>query len=178
MVFLFVPENRVNYRFFSDTADCAAQVLALCPDPLSLDTNEHYFRLYYWGQKARWGFYRILDRFHVLNDRNFPFCFQFKETAENFHLIDDQSLYTVIVPWGKEGKKWCQELVAHKERPTREILRQIQRFAVQIPRRLCADSGDLVPIFDNLGILESPEAHYNPDTGLDFEGESAAAYIA
>ena len=52
--FVFRSEHEEAERYFADTANCAAQVLPLHEDPLSLDAVEHYFRLYYWDQSARW----------------------------------------------------------------------------------------------------------------------------
>ena len=87
--FVFRSEHEEAERYFADTANCAAQVLPLHEDPLSLDAVEHYFRLYYWDQSARWDAKGILQEFHLNQDRQFPFLFGFSTVAERFHLVDD-----------------------------------------------------------------------------------------
>ena len=130
--FVFRSEHEEAERYFADTANCAAQVLPLHEDPLSLDAVEHYFRLYYWDQSARWDAKGILQEFHLNQDRQFPFLFGFSTVAERFHLVDDTGR-PVIVPWEKAGKALCQELRVSPPVPDRTLLRQLQRYTVQVP---------------------------------------------
>jgi CRISPR-associated endonuclease/helicase Cas3 len=53
-VFVFRSEHSRADAYFRDTAQCAAQVMALHPDPLTLEANEHFFSLYFWNRKAEW----------------------------------------------------------------------------------------------------------------------------
>ena len=168
-VYLFQSEHANSERYFRDTAQCAEQVLALYSDPLDLAANEHYFRLYYWNRQAQWDAQHILDNFRF-GDEKLPFLFAFKKTARDFHLIDDTATCGVIVPWGDEGRELCARLRAMPA-PTRDILRDVQRYIVQVRKRewtrhipSCIDL-----IYDNLGILISPEIHYSEDTGLNLE---------
>ncbi len=168
--FVFRSEHEEAERYFADTANCAAQVLPLHEDPLSLDAVEHYFRLYYWDQSARWDAKGILQEFHLNQDRQFPFLFGFSTVAERFHLVDDTGR-PVIVPWEKAGKALCQELRVSPPVPDRTLLRQLQRYTVQVPVTLwnthVGRSIDLV--HDRYPVLASPELHYSERTGLDLD---------
>lgn len=178
-LFLFTSEHVSANRYFADTANMASQVLNLYPDPLSLDANEQYFRLYYWDQKLRWDLHHIMDNFHLEQNRAFPFNFSFSKTAQDFHLIDDASGGTVLIPWNQRSTTLCEKLRAMPE-PTREILRLVQPFAVRVKQREWERHAqrDIHLIYDNLGILESPETHYSPQTGLNLEAEGPGYYIA
>ena len=169
-VYIFTSEHVSANRYFADTAQCATQVLKLHADPLSLEANEHFFRLYYWDQKARWDAHHILENFHLEQNRDFPFNFSFETAAQNFHLIDDTSEYVVLIPWGRKGRKLCERLRAMPV-PDRETLRQAQRFAVRVfPTEWPRHAGrDIKLIYDNLGILERPQMHYDNHTGLNLE---------
>ncbi len=178
--YIFMPaDHPETIRYFSDTANCAAQVMELYSDPLDLEANEHFFRLYYWDQKSRWDAHHILDNFHLERNRDFPFNFGFAQTGKDFHIIDDASYCTVIVPWGRKGRNLCERLRAMPE-PSRDILRHVQRYAVQLHRAAwnrAVDRGDIKLIYDNLGILVSPETHYSNDTGLNLEAEGPGVYF-
>lgn len=178
--YVFTTEHRAAEKYFADTANCAAQVMELYPDPLDLEANERFFRLYYWDQQSRWDTRHILDNFHLEQNRDLPFNFGFATTARDFHIIDDELRCTVIVPWGRKGRALCETLRAMPE-PSRDILRQVQRYAVQVHRAAwnrAVDRGDIKLIYDNLGILQSPDTHYSNDTGLNLEAEGPGIYFA
>ena len=168
--FVFRSEHEESERYFADTANCASQVLPLHADPLSLDAVEHYFRLYYWDQSARWDAKGILQEFHLNQDRQFPFLFGFSTVAERFHLVDDTGR-PVIVPWEEAGKALCQELRFSHAVPDRTLLRKLQRYTVQVPVSLwnthVGQSIDLV--HDRYPVLASPKLHYSERTGLDLD---------
>jgi CRISPR-associated endonuclease/helicase Cas3 len=176
--YVFTSEHASANRYFADTANCAAQVMELHPDPLDLEANEHFFKLYYWDQKARWDARHILDNFHLVQDRQFPFNFGFAKTASDFHLIDDAAYCTVIIPWGRKGRALCERLRAMPA-PDRDTLRQAQRFMVQVRRHAWdVHAGRSIRlIYDNLGILESPDTHYSKDTGLNLDAEGPGIYF-
>ena len=65
--------------------------------------------------------------------------------------------------------------------PSRDILRKVQRYAVQVHSvawTRAVDRGDITMIYDNLGILQSPETHYSNNTGLNLEAEGPGSYFA
>jgi len=177
--YVFTSEHASANRYFADTASCAAQVMELHPDPLDLEANEHFFKLYYRDKKSRWDARHIFENFDLPRERGFPFNFGFAKTAHDFHLIDDASCCTVIIPWGRKGRALCERLRAMPA-PDRETLRQAQRFMVQVHRREwdMHVARDIRLVYDNLGILESPETHYSKETGLNLEAEGPGWYCA
>jgi len=179
-VYVFIPEDSAACRYFADTANCAAQVLELYADPLELKANEHFFRLYYWDQKDRWDNKGILDDFYLDAKRSdFPFIFLFEKAAEDFKMIEDGATCNVIIPWGEEGKYICDRLRSVPS-PGRDLLRQAQPFMVQVFRHEWSKHAgrNIRLIYDDLGILESPETHYSEDVGLSLEAEGAGYYFA
>lgn len=177
--YVFTTEHSAAESYFADTSNCARQVMELYSDPLDLRANEHYFKLYYWDQKSRWDAEHILDNFRLEQNREFPFNFSFSTVARNFHLIDDTAYCSVIIPCGRKGRALCERLRSIPV-PTRDILRQAQRFMVRV-RRVSWNKHigqNISLIYDNLGILESPEAHYSKETGLNLEAEGPGTYFA
>jgi len=167
--YIFRSEHKQAERYFSDTADAAAQVLSLFEDPLDLDAIERYFQLYYWEQSARWDSKRILDNFHLLNDRSFPFSFGFQKTSETFRLIETDQR-AVLIPWRRRG--WCLcENLRMWAKPDRILLRELQRYSVQIPlwewSRL-NESAAIELVHTRFPILISPELYYSDLIGLNF----------
>lgn len=93
------------------------------------DTFTRYFQLFYskvndTGDK----FYDLL-----VKDANPNLYFQFRTAAEQFRLIDDQDQRPVIVRY-KGSEKWLTRL--RFAGPTREIMRALQRFTVNLPTRM------------------------------------------
>lgn len=178
-VFIFTSEHRAANQYFKDTADCADQVMASFSDPLDLDANERYFKLYYWDQQSRWDAHHIHDLFHLEQNRDFPFNFGFMQAAEKFHMIDDKATCTVLVPWGRRGQRLCEK-IRDMPAPDRETLRQAQRFAVHVHQAEWSKHAvrDIRLVYDNLGILESPEIHYHAHTGLNLDADGPGALFA
>ena len=177
--YIFRSEHIKSERFFAETAQCAGQILSLYRDPLDLEAIRHYFRLYYWDQSVRWDEKRIMDNFSLINEKAFPFNFGFARTAEAFQLIDDANACPVIIPWREEGRRLCERLRVMVV-PTMEIRRQLQRFVVQIPRRVWQRHAgvDIQLVHDGISILASPEVHYSEDTGVNLEAEEPGAIFA
>lgn len=177
-VFIFRSEHPRADSYFRDTAQCAAQVMALHPDPLSLDANEHYFRLYYWNRQSDWDKKHILEQFCFTPNHEIPFDLSFAKVTADFHIIDDASTCSIVVPWGEEGRRLADSL-RKCENPTRELLRSLQRYMVQIRKKEWDRHAgcDIKLVFDNLGILESPEAHYSEDTGLNLEADGPGSFF-
>lgn len=169
--YIFESEHQDRERFLADTAACASQVLAIHPDtPLGLDAVECYFKLYYWDQTSRWDAKRILQLFHLAQDRQFPFLFDFERAAREFRLIAEDTI-PVVIPWGDEGHRLCKALRAMPGL-NGDILRRLQRCSVPIRRRSWAEQIKLTiePLFgEALALLTSPELHYSPVYGLHFD---------
>lgn len=158
----------------ADTSNCAGQVLPLHQDPLSIEAIEHYFQLYYWDQACRWDAKKILGEFHLLEDRNLPFSFGFAETARRFRLID-QAQRPIIIPWKEEGRALCDELRTPGELPDVQVLRRLQRYTVQLHRRVWEKQLDVGPVellHDRFAVLTQLESYYYDKTGLSLDDSS------
>lgn len=175
LIYLFRSEHRRSEVFLSDTANVAEQVLALHQDPLALEAVEHYFKLYYWDQTSRWDAAAILDEYQLSQDRSLPFLFGFARIADRFHLIEDSGR-PVIVPWGKEGTRLSRQLQDSGELPPYHLLRRLQRYSVSIPRRQWEAERERAFEFvhDRYAVLVCPELNYSEDYGLVLEGTSGA----
>jgi CRISPR-associated endonuclease/helicase Cas3 len=102
-------------------------------DPHQPDAFTRYFQLFYSKVNDTGSqFYDLL-----IKDVNPDLYFQFRTAAEQFRLIDDQAQQPVIVRYKKkESEKWLTRL--RFAGPTREIMRALQRFTVNLPTRMVA----------------------------------------
>ncbi len=174
---IFESEHRSANRFVSDTANAASHVLATSRDPLDLQVVEDFFRFYYWDQSPRWDAHHIVDSFQMDQNRDFPFNFSFTRVAREFHIINDSELCVVLVPWKRRGRSLVHRIRATQGLP-RELLREAQAFAVSVPRALWmqhVSRGDILPLDENVGILQNVAVHYSDTTGLNLEAEAADA---
>ena len=101
-----------------------------------------------------------------------PMCyFKFRTAADNFKLIDDQVQRPVIVRYGKSDK-WIDQV--RTIGPTRENMRRLQRYTVNLPTfrvtRLLAD-GLLVEIRDGI-LAQTMPSLYRKEIGLDIFRDS------
>ena len=176
--FVFRSEHHDAERFVAETANCASQVLPLHDDPLSLEAVEHYFRLYYWEQSRRWDAQNILQEFHLNQDRDLPFLFGFSTVADRFKLIEDQGK-AVIIPWESTGRRRCEELRNSEYALQRQLLRQLQRYTVQVPRWQWQNHiGRTIDcVHDRYPVLISPELYYSQQTGLDLDRDITASLV-
>ncbi len=180
--FVFQSQHRDREAFLNDTTTAAVQILGsddrapLHPDLLSLEAVEHFFRLYYWSQQQRWDRHRILAQFELANDRQLPFLFGFRTVGKRFRLIRDGG-EPVIVPWDEPARALCERLRAIPLPTPAHILRKLQRYTVQVPRRIWHQAlGRTVEmVHERYPVLMSPEIHYNEQLGLVLEGEEIEA---
>lgn len=181
--YVFRSEHETSETFLRDTANAAAQILgrgdapALYDDLLSLEAVEHYFRLYYWSQQERWDQEGILGRLKLVpSNRDLPFQFSFRENAARFRLIRDSG-EPVIVPWGERGTSLCQQLMACQALPSRRLLRGLQRYTVQVPRRTFHQQlGRAVElVHDRFAVVTSLDLYYDDDLGLTLDREQFEA---
>lgn len=175
---LFQSEHESNEVFLRDMAQVAGEVLPLHDDPLSLEAMEHYFRLYYWSQKARWDQRDILGEFRLQPDASMPFLFGFARAASRFRIIEDTGR-PVIIPWGDEGEALRQELEHAWPGPSVTLRRRLQRYVVQIPERAWEEARGTVftMVHDQYPVLAEPRLHYSEDTGLVLDGDHTEALI-
>ena len=164
--YVFRSEHVRAEQYFADTTNSAVAVLPLYSDILSLEAINHYFRLYYWEQNARWDRKKILEEFRLDNDPTLPFLFGFATASRNFRLIEDTGK-PVIIPWGDEGERLCNDL---RKWPTRAVLRQLQRYTVQISRWVWEKHApQLIELVDDRYPVLSSPSHYDHSLGLCFD---------
>ena len=163
--------------FLRAAVDNAAQVLALAEfanDPLSPEAVRRYFELHYWSQQARWDAKRVMECFKLTD--NDPLLFRFATAAERFRLID--AIYEpVVIPYDDRAKELLDPL--YRGAPvTANLLRQLQRYTVQIPERtVCAHLGTkLIRVADQLTVLTEKRIGYSDDLGLTLEDEGSGFF--
>lgn len=128
-VCVFVPPKPSPYGLLRKGEDTTKEIIGLEINPENPEAFTRYFQLFY---------SRINDmgsQFPDLlqKDVNPHFFVQFRTAAEQFKLIDDQFQRPVIVRY--EGSRdWIEKL--RYIGPTREIMRNLQRYTVNIPVRL------------------------------------------
>lgn len=97
----------------------------------------------------------------------------FRTVAENFHMIDEDSM-TVYLPLG-DGAKLCDKLLSGFA--DREIYREAGRYSVSIYRQhyqCLLTAGDVKPLDEENGVLINP-ALYSEDTGLSLQADTGKA---
>ncbi|WP_373500908.1 CRISPR-associated endonuclease Cas3'' [Desulfococcus sp.] len=173
-VYVFQPESRIPAGHLRQAAEIGRQLLMdIEEDPLSPERFEQFFRTYYWMRGDR------LDRENIMsllyNDRELRISF--RTAAEKFRLIDESAYASVLVHYGENGSKLIEKL--RRQGPERWILRQAQRYVVNLPRhvhgRLLADGAieEIHPgifvqghgnLYDkNLGFCVDRSMIYEPD---------------
>lgn len=97
-----------------------------CPDILSPEQFEAFFKKFYWLQGPR------LDKYDILADLSMQDvrC-SFRTAAQKFHIIDEQGQRPVIVRYG-DGADLIK--VLEQSKPKRNLMRRLQRYIVNIPR--------------------------------------------
>lgn len=130
-VVVFVPPTKPPVGHLRQACDAGRQLLLRRPtDPLAPALFTEYFQSLYWRKGAE-----NLDRQGImaLLKNNSKLEFSFRTAAERFQLIPETQL-PVIVRYGDN-----ERLLAQLARPgdlNRGILRKLQRYVVNIPRRI------------------------------------------
>ena len=171
MVYVFMPESKIPAGFLRKAAEIGRQLLTSdVEDPLAPERFTQYFRLLYWMHGDGLDKQKIIPL--LANDAELRFSF--RTAAERFRLIDEGGYATVLV-W--HGKGW--QLIENLRRmgPERWLLRQAQRYVVNLPRhlhtRLLAD-GAIEEIHPGLyvqrhGNLYDEHLGFCPDRSLLYE---------
>lgn len=137
-------------------------------DLLGLEAIDHYFRLHYWSKKDRWDAEDIMGCFRTkrVDGRQLPY-FQFRQAAERYRLIADAQT-AVLVPYGDTGRALIRQLTALPESPGRDLIRRLQRYAVNVfPHQLSNLQRDQVIalLHERYWVLMN-EAAYDNQLGL------------
>ena len=173
-VVVFVPPTKPPNDHLCQTREIGGQLLLRRPpDPLAPELFTEYFQSLYWRKGAEG--LDCKDIMALLKNNN-RFEFSFRTAAERFQLIPEIQA-PVIVRYGDS-----ERLLARLARPgddlDRKTLRQLQRYVVNIPRRihqrLLADGAieerqrsiyvQVTQIYDpNIGLRIEQTANYAPD---------------
>lgn len=172
-VYVFEPEDGKAEAYFRETAQVARQLIGLHPDLLSEEAIHQYFDLYYYQQRTRWDSRGILasDSFHLDGaNRELPFRFQFATAAEGFRLIENFQV-PVIIPYDDNARRLIRDLRNPAVRLSRDLLRGLQRYLVQISPQLRDEN---IRSFELLRdrqfhALISTDVNYSDDFGITFD---------
>lgn len=102
----------------------------------------------------------------LLEENARDFQFPFRTAAQQFQMIDDQHSAPVIVRYGNSSV-FINSLLAVG--PKRDIMRRLQRFTVNTPKRICdemLEKGMISEPFPGIFVQEDP-ACYQEDFGFD-----------
>lgn len=171
---LFASEHQRSEAYFRETTNVTSQVLALNDDPLTLESVEQFFHLYYHEHRPakgkRWDSKEILEDYRLNQDRSLPFGFQFREVAKKFRLIENEQV-SVVIPYDDESKALVEELRNESIPLHRDLLRRLQPYVVQLRdaefRRNAVQFESVRE--GQFHILICPETHYSQHFGLHFE---------
>jgi CRISPR-associated endonuclease/helicase Cas3 len=132
-VHVFVPPKLAPRGLLRKGENTTRELCALPEfDPHQPDAFTRYFQLFYSKVNDTGSqFYDLL-----IKDVNPDLYFQFRTAAEQFRLIDDQAQQSVVVRYKNKSEKWLTQL--RFAGPTREIMRALQRFTVNLPTRMVA----------------------------------------
>jgi CRISPR-associated endonuclease/helicase Cas3 len=128
-VVVFVPPSKTPTGVLRQAEGLGRQLLAEgVPDPLAPERFERFFRELYWMQGDR------LDKHRILEELRDSECrFAFRTAARKMRLIDESAYAPVVVLYGK-GAKLAGLL--ESQGPERWLLRRLQRYVVNLPRRV------------------------------------------
>ena len=165
-VVVFVPPTEPPVGHLRQARDAGRQLLLRRPsDPLAPELFTEYFQLLYWRKGAEG-----LDRKDIttLLKNNQRLEFSFRTAAERFQLIPETQA-PVIVRYG-DNERLLAQLARPSDDLDRKILRQLQRYVVNIPRRIhqrLLTDGAIEERRHGVYVQVAP--FYDPDIGLRIE---------
>jgi CRISPR-associated endonuclease/helicase Cas3 len=178
--YIFKPEDQKGETYFRETAQVAHQLLDIYPDDLLCQKAiHHYFDLYYYQQSKRWDSQGILDQEsfrYKPQEKDLPLKFQYATVAQNFKLIDDHQV-PIITPFDEKAEGLIVELRDPFKPLDRKLLRALQRYTVQIPKKLRDENLRSFEVLrDNeFHILISIALNYSKDFGVCFGGDFSSS---
>lgn len=160
-VYVFTPPSKVPAGHLRQAAEIGMRLLDTTGDKALIPEGFNaFFREFYWMRGDRLDRENILDL--LRNDAQLHFSF--REAARRFKLIDEAAQAPVIVRYEND------ELLGLLERqcPERWLLRKLQRYVVNLPRRLHSQllaSGAIREAHPGL-YLQTHGALYDQDLGF------------
>lgn len=161
-VYVYEPEKPPRMPWLKRCQSRAAETLRSLPeaDPLGLAAMRSYFELLYDIQE--------LDKKEILprlNRLTRDLYFPFREVAEEFRFIEDDSI-GVIIPIEPEAQELVREL-RYTEFP-RTTLRKLQQYSVAVRAREFAALNAVEMVRGEYPVLNNPAA-YRESVGLSVE---------
>lgn len=167
-VVVFMPPKQAPIGSLRKQEDAMLDLLAAQMDVEAPDSYPFYFRQLY---ERHIDLGTAFEKWLIEDARDFQF--QFREAACAFRMIDDQASATVFVRYGgNEALLRSLQAVG----PKRDIMRRLQRYTVNVPRRI------LTSLIEK-GFIEEPHpgiylqtlpSLYRDDIGLDYDREGLA----
>lgn len=180
---IFRSEHQRAEAYFRETAQVADRVLALFENPLGLESVEKYFQLYYLAHNPanapKWDTKDIGGDFKLhRGSRKLPMLFQFRSAAEKFRLIENEQV-AVVIPFDETARKLVSELRNETIPLHRNLLRELQRYTVQIYKpEFEKNRVQFEPLRnDQFHVLICPETHYSEHFGLHLDSENHAPLV-
>jgi len=130
VVHVFLPESKIPAGHLRQAAEIGRQLLVdQGAEPLAPERFERFFQMLYWMRGDR------LDKEGIMGLlKNDPeLRISFRTAAEKFRLIDEGTYAPVLVHYG-EGSRLIECL--RRQGPERWLLRQLQRYVVNLPRHV------------------------------------------
>ena len=168
-VIVFAPPSTIPAGHLRQAAEIGRSLLMAEEETLTPDGFTEFFRRFYWLRGDRLDKERIIDL--LRNDSQLQVSF--REAARRFRLIDEAAQAPVIVRYRNDA------MIARLEReqPDRRLLRQLQRYVVNLPRRLHCQllaSGAIREIHPGIfvqahGALYDENLGFCPDKSIVYE---------
>ncbi|WP_186438425.1 CRISPR-associated helicase Cas3' [Cohnella terricola] len=162
MMFLFESADYPSppYAWYSGRAKLAKFILSRHPDPLTPEAVEEYFQRFYFQEMNQ------LDKHGILRNLNGAadeYSFQFREIAEKYRFINEDTV-SVVIPYNTACREILQQ--ATDSRYPTSFSRKLQRYTISLyPKEL--------EYLHKKGRLETigSAIYYLQDTEGGFEGE-------
>lgn len=170
-VYVYLPEKPPRMPWLKRCATRAEEALRSLPgeDPIGLVAMRRYFELLYDVQDLDKK--QILSRFPTRQQLTPELYFPFREVAQEFRLIEDESI-GVIIPREAEAEALVRRL-NYAEHPG-AILRKLQQYSVAVRSKefIALDSAGALETIDGKFPVLRNLAAYRDDVGLcDERGE-------
>ncbi len=168
-VYLFVPPSKVPAGQLRQAAEIGRRLLASdSVDPIHPGRFESFFREFYWLRGDRLDAKGVLG--DLRNDRELRISF--RTAATKFHLIDELAYLPVIVRYRNEDLLGILASGDHD----RWLLRRLQRYVVNLPRRMhtiLLQNGAIIEVRPGLFVQAHPN-FYDDDYG--FRSDASIVY--
>ncbi|MGI5923817.1 MAG: CRISPR-associated helicase Cas3' [Lentisphaeria bacterium] len=161
-VVVFMPSKPAPLGELRKAEDVLNGMLESRVNVESPDSYPEFFRRFYSAQNDLGEAFK-----EWLTKDAYYFQFQFREAAQAFKIIDDQESASVIVRYG-DNDALLRSLYAVG--PKRDIMRKLQRYTVNVPRRTLAemrDKGFVVEAHPGVFVQTELPSLYNENYGLD-----------